>query len=123
MSGSTKTTNDLAPAGKFFRQIIPVGFRHLHLSASKILSLIKDPTFPHGLGVHGPSYPATSQFFTRDEEVALGMSFKTQSQETDIPSNVIPTPTHTPEEPYINSRVFSQAGRAEEAVLGQTFNA
>ena len=51
------------------------------------------------------------------------MSFNVQSQAADIPSNVIPTPTLTPEAPYINYRVLSQAGWAEEAALGQTFNA
>ena len=83
MSGFTKTASDLAPAGKLFRQIIQVEVRHHNLYASGILSQNKAPTLPHGLGVHGLSYPATSQSFTRAAEVALGMSFNAQSQAPD----------------------------------------
>ena len=44
----------------------------------------EDP-IPHSVGVHDPKIPADYQHFVRDEDVVLGVSFNTQSQDPDIP--------------------------------------
>ncbi len=109
MLGSTETSNDLAPVvgsrqrsyvsvlsphldvshanlfDKWFRQMIPMSIRHTILTGTNYIPTLKNPRLPHTLGAPDPKTQTIPQLFARAEEEALGVSFKDQSQEPDIP--------------------------------------
>jgi len=70
--------------GNWFRQIISLVIRHTILPVTNHIPILQPPTF-YIPGAPGPKSHAAPQRFVRPKEVALGVSFNTQSQATDIP--------------------------------------
>ena len=75
----------LSPNCKWFRQIIPLGIRHTFSLGTNDIPHLQASRFTHTLGAPDPIRQVAPQLFTRAVEVALGISFNTQSQAPDIP--------------------------------------